>query len=268
MPKMVKRFMNFIIVLGAGYLVICLLMFLFQRSMMYFPSKDLAAPSSYGLDMEEVKLVAADGVKLTAWYKPSANGKTIIYYHGNASNLGGRAGKYANYTSAGFGLLALSWRGYGTSEGSPSQEGLYEDARAAVKFLIGKNIKENEMVFYGESLGTGVAVQMATEFNPKALILEAPYTSTAEVGQSYYPIFPVKLLLRDNYDSLSKIKKVSAALLILHGDSDKVIPLEFGKKLFDAANYPKRIVVFPNHGHSDDNSAEVTKIMQEFIADL
>lgn len=248
------------------YGLVLVFMFSYQRNLQYFPHKDLAKPSVYGIDMEEVEFVSVDGTKIMAWYKESHPDKPIfVFFHGNGGHLGHRAYKYKNIISRGFGLLALSYRGFGLSEGSASEEGLYNDARAAINFLRGKDIGEKNMVLYGESLGTGIASHMAVEYDFKAVILESPYTSLADVGQDNYPYIPVKLLIRDNYDTLSKIVDVTEPLLVMHGEKDRIIPVAYGKKVFQAANEPKKLVIYPDKYHNDFGKTEDMDRVVEFL---
>jgi fermentation-respiration switch protein FrsA (DUF1100 family) len=238
------------------YIGVCIGMYLGQRSLLYVPSGEMGNPKDYGLDFIERTFTTDDGVQLIAWYKPPKTIKSpfIIYFHGNAKNLSTRATKLKNLASKDAGVLALSYRGYGSSEGSPSEENLYKDARMMMKFA---NQKSSNIYLYGESLGTGVATQMATEYNVKKLILEAPFTSVGDRAQEIYPWIPVKLLLIDKFDNMSKIKKIGTSLLIIHSADDNVTPITHGKALFAAASEPKESLFINGHGHGINLTPEI-----------
>ena len=249
------------------YLAVNAYMYLFQRSLLYLPAKEMMEPRHYGLyKMQEVTLTTKDGVNITAWYAPAQhNAHTMLYLHGNAGNLGDRTEKITDFLDQGFGMLVISWRGFGTSGGSPTEEGLYNDARAGLKFLKDNDISLKKTILYGESLGSGVAVQMATEVKPKALVLEAPYTSIADRAANLYPYLPVRLLLKDKFDSLSKIKNVNTPLLVFHGYLDDVMPIGHSRRLMEAASEPKEARFFEHVGHTDFNYNLLAKTMYEFV---
>ncbi|MCZ6744957.1 MAG: alpha/beta hydrolase [Alphaproteobacteria bacterium] len=226
----------------------------FQRHLMYFPATDKPSPADFGVpEMDEVSLKTKDGLDLLAWYRaPQSDAlPVILYFHGNAGHIGYRAGKVRPYIDAGFGVLLVSYRGYAGNPGRPTEEGLYQDGRAAVAFVAGKGIPARRTVFYGESLGSGVAVQLATEGTPGAVVLEAPFTSTADIAAKHYPFVPVRYLVWDRFDSMDKIAGVQAPLLFLHGERDRIVPVRYGRKLFEAASEPKSARYFAEAGHND-----------------
>jgi fermentation-respiration switch protein FrsA (DUF1100 family) len=227
----------------------------FQRHLMYHPAKHILPPAEYGLpSVREVFFPSADGMKLSAWvHAPRAGFPTIVYFHGNAGHLGDRAAKFAAFVDAGFGLVALGYRGYGHSEGSPTEKGIYGDARAAVAYALDTlRVPQGKLIYFGESLGSGVAVQMATERAPGLLMLEAAYTSVeARSAELYYYVLGVRHFVLDKYDSLSKIKNVHAPLLMIHGELDPIIPPEHGRALYAAANDPKQLIMYPQVHHVD-----------------
>lgn len=243
---------------------------LMQKRLMYFPDAVRFVPSEWALkELEPLEATAEDGLRLTSWYRPAqARDKfTIVFFQGNAGHLGYRNYKVRPWLDAGYGVLMVGYRGFG-NPGSPSEEGLYMDAQAAIDALRATGVPENALVFYGESLGTGVATQMATEYNAAALILESPYTSIPDVGADRYPLVPVRWLLRDSYDSLVKIGQAHMPLLLLHGEWDQVVPVKFGKKLFDAANEPKQAVYVPEAGHNNVYNLKVQQIILSFLSKL
>lgn len=259
--------MKLILFLLLGYAALLSFMYVYQRKLMYHPSTEISAPLFYGLSgFSDLRITSSDGTSLQLWYKPAESGfPTIAYFHGNASHIGDRAGIFQRFAQAGFGVAALSYRGYGKSEGSPNEQGIYSDARAAMAFLtMQENIPTSRILLYGESLGTGVAVQMATEYDVAMLVLQAPYTSITNRAGEMYRFLPVSLLLQDKFDSLSKIGQVRAPLLVFHGERDNVIPVAHGKALFTASPSLKRAHYFPEIAHNDFNFDIITKHLLEF----
>jgi len=236
-------------------------LFAFQRRLMYFPAKMTASPSAFGLTgVEEIFVETFDKVRLQTWVRAARPGyPTVLYFHGNALHLGERAAWFKALIDAGLGLVAVSHRGFGKSEGSPTEAGLYADARIAVDWAEDTlKLPSKKLIYFGESLGSGVAVQMATERPPGLIVLQAPYTSVETRAAELYPfVIGIRHLVRDKYDSLSKIASVEAPLLILHGAKDAIIPLRHGKTLFAAANEPKTMVVYPDVHHDDFSGEQI-----------
>jgi fermentation-respiration switch protein FrsA (DUF1100 family) len=228
-------------------------LYLFQRHLLYFPDRthpELGELSELGF--REVKVTTADGLSLLSWYLPPREGRpVIVYFHGNGGHIGYRAGRLRRFARDGYGVLMLEYRGYGGNPGAPSEAGFYADAAAALDFLARDGIMPNRLVLYGESLGSGVAVYLAAQREIGALILEAPFTSVAEVAQYHYSFVPASLLLWDRFDSFSRIGNVKAPILLLHGDRDRVVPVRFGRALFEAAPKPKTFWFSPEAGHED-----------------
>jgi fermentation-respiration switch protein FrsA (DUF1100 family) len=247
-----------VIVLAVGYGGLLAAMYVFQRSLMYFPDPRRIDPAAAGLPQaHEVTFTAADGTRLLAWHVPPQSGKPLaIYFQGNAGGLDLRVDRFRKLTEDGTGLLALNYRGYGGSGGSPSETGLIADAQAAYDFARNE-VPPARVVLFGESLGTGVAVALAAERDVAALILDAPFTSAADIGAAAYPFIPVRWFMRDPFYSDRRIAKVHAPILVLHGELDRIVPIRFGEKLFALANEPKRMERFPQGGHVnlDDHGA-------------
>ncbi len=246
-----------IVVVGA-YVLITAYMYVTQRSHQYFPGRQGLPASTTGLHgVEDVKLASVDGETLQAWYSPARAGKaTILYFQGNGGEISDRADRFASYQAQGFGVLFLSYRGYGASTGSPSELGLVNDARAAYDWLMARGLKPDEIMLVGESLGSGVAVQLAAEREVRAMALEAPFASAANVAAAAYWWLPVRLLMKDKFNSSAFIAKVKVPLLVIHGDQDGIVPLSEGDALFAAANEPKEMVVIPGGNHGSIFSAE------------
>lgn len=266
----VRRASGWFLTLAAVYLVFIGALWLMQKDLMYFPDKARFVPNEWALEeMKPLSVTAEDGLPTTSWYRPALKRDkfTIVFFQGNAGHLGYRNYKVRPWLDAGYGVLMIGYRGF-SNPGSPSEEGLYADARAAIDAVKKQGLPDKAFVFYGESLGTGVATQMATEYEASALILESPYTSIPDVGGDRYPMVPVRILLRDHYDSLSKIKDVHMPLLLLHGEADDVVPAKFGKKLFAAANEPKQAEYFPDLGHNNVYNLRAQQIVLSFLSKL
>jgi len=267
---MFRRALGWIVTLAIAYVVFIITLGVMQKQLMYFPDAAPFVPSEWALkELQPLRAKTEDGLTNTSWYVPPKKSDvfTIVFFQGNAGHLGYRNYKVRPWIDAGYGVLMVGYRGFG-NPGKPSEEGIYNDARAAIVELRTRGVREKALVLYGESLGTGVAVQMATEFDASALILESPYTSIPDVGADRYPLVPVHLLMDDHYDSLSKIKDVHMPLLLLHGEKDQVVPVKFGRKLFAAANEPKQVEYVPEAGHNDVYNLRVQQLVLNFLAKL
>jgi len=226
-----------------------------ESDLIYFPAKEvLYTPSDIGLAYEEICLRTKDGVGICAWYVPCDGAVcTLLWFHGNAGNIGDRVEHLKVYHDRWrVNQMIVDYRGYGKSEGNLSEEGTYEDGRTGVRYLSSeKGVSPDHLIFFGRSLGSAVAVQMATEYPSAGLILESPFTSIRDMATTHYPLIGHIFPLRIRYDSMAKIGKVHVPLLILHGDRDAVVPFEQGKRLFEAANEPKTFFTIRNAGHND-----------------
>lgn len=236
-----------------AYLISLLFLYISQRSFIYKNyKKDLEDAKYYGYEAKTIQITTKDNITITSWYKKAKNNlPTMIYFHGNSGNLSNQVKKLKKFSSLGIGVLAISWRGFGTSSGSPSEKGLYLDGRAAVDYLLSQNISSKDIFLYGISLGTGIAVQIATEYPVMAVILESPYTSMTTLAKKRYPIFPIKSLLKDNFKTIDKISSIKSPLLIFHGYLDKTIPIEHSFKLLKIAKKPKKSFFFKQSHHDD-----------------
>jgi uncharacterized protein len=234
------------------------LLYVAQRSMQYFPERLRTAPSAAGLpEAEEAVLDTADGERVIVWYVPPRAGKPVfLYFHGNGASLRWRVDRFRALIADGSGLVALSYRGYGGSSGSPSEAGFIADGLAAYAFAAAR-YPAPRIAVWGESLGSGVAVALAAEKPVGHVILESPFTSAADVGAERYWFAPVRLLMKDQFRSDLRIGKVTAPVLVLHGDRDGVVPFLFGERLYALINAPKQFVRFPGLGHNNLGSRSV-----------
>jgi hypothetical protein len=236
--------------------VVLALFWTMQRRMMYFPTDDVPPPGAIGLSSAEpVTLETSDGLVLNGWFlaapRPSPR-LTILVFNGNAGNRTHRGPLAAALNRHGFQVLLLDYRGYGGNPGTPSESGFAADSRAARAYVLGRSdVDASRLVYFGESLGAAVAVELAVEYPPAALVLRSPFTSMADVGQHHYPFLPVRLLLRDRFPSIDRIHLIRSPLLVLAGARDRIVPIRQSQRLYAAAPDPKRIVIAPEADHND-----------------
>jgi uncharacterized protein len=261
------------ILIGTAIAVLCIylgtaaVLYATQRSLMYFPDTTHTTPAQAGLPQaEEVALTAADGVGITVWHvAPKDDKPVVIYFHGNGGSLHYRVGRFKKLINDGIGLVAVEYRGFGGNAGEPSERGLIADAEAAYAFATAR-YPTKRIVVWGESLGTGVATALAAEKPVGRVILEAPFTSAAAVAGIRYWYVPVRLLMKDQFHSDQRIAKVTAPLLILHGERDQIVPYTMGEQLFELANQPKHIVKFLDGGHEDLDANGALHAVGRFLA--
>lgn len=236
---------------GLAYLAVLVVVYFFQRRLQYFPSPGpVALPSGAMYEgLEEFTATASDGVRLRGWYWPGTRPIVLLIFNGNGGHRGHRLDWMADLRSLGVGVCAVDYRGYGGSQGVPTEEGLYRDAEAALDWLEGRGLEK--VVYLGESLGSAVAVELARRRPPAALIVQSGFSSAVDVGQKAYPFLPVRLLMKDRYESAAKIAQVRAPSLFIHGTKDSIVPIRFGRALHDAATGVKEWYEVPNADHND-----------------
>lgn len=242
-------------------------LFLLQRSFLFpIPPVARIAPAAAGFPQaEEHVLDTADGEKVVVWHVPARPGRPVVlYFHGNGDYLAGFFGRFRALIADGTGIVALSYRGYFGSSGAPSEQGLLTDAAAAYAFTT-QRYSPDRIVVWGFSLGTGVAVALAAEQPVGKMILEAPYASIAEIAAAAFPVFPVRLAIRDPFHSDRRIARVKAPLLVMHGGRDPTIPVASGENLFALANEPKKFVRFDRGGHNDLDNFGAAATARQFI---
>jgi fermentation-respiration switch protein FrsA (DUF1100 family) len=259
---------NAIIIAALIYLALLIGIYLLQRHLLYHPSRNQLVPEAIGLTgVEVVNLATGPGEKLIAWYSPPQAGKpTILFFHGNGGDISGRGERFAFYQQAGFGVMFLSYRGYGESTGSPDEAGLVADAEAAYDWLAAKGHPANRLALVGESLGTGVAIQLALRRPVAALALEAPFTSAADVARLSYRWLPVGVLMKDQFHSLDRIANLNVPLLVVHGTADGIVPFAMGEKLYAAAGEPKEFLRILDGTHVSIFSEEAWRREIDFFA--
>jgi uncharacterized protein len=260
-------------VIACGYLILVAILYTLQRQLLYLPDRSIPSTAESGVpEMSAAQLRTDDGLDLLAWYRPARAGRaTILYLHGNAGHIGYRGGRVRPFLDHGFGVLLVEYRGFGGNPGQPSEAGLLSDARAALAFLRKAGVGPQRIVLYGESLGSTVAVAIASELADAgqpvaAMVLEAPLSSVRDVAAHHYPWVPVRWLLKDQFDATSRIATVGAPLLVVHGERDAVVPLRYGQALFEAARQPKEAVWVAAGGHEDLAQYGLQRIVFDFLA--
>jgi fermentation-respiration switch protein FrsA (DUF1100 family) len=225
----------------------------YEKKGIYFPVRKIhLTPKEIGLEFEDVYFFSSDGVKLNGWYIPAKEARaTVLFCHGNAGNISHRIDVIYLFYKLGLSVFIFDYRGYGRSQGRPTEEGLYLDAEAAYKYLIkSRNLNESSLVVYGKSIGANVAVELCSKVKIAALISESAFTSALEMGKKLFPFLPLKWIISIKFDALSKIKNIIIPKLIIHSEDDKIIPFRHGRKLFEAALEPKEF--YPMRGGHND----------------
>lgn len=243
------------IVAGAA-LVLVALVWVFQRSLIYFPSDNLPNLALVLPDAEEVTFSTQDALMLSAWLLPAtadANGVTVVVFSGNAGNRGDRLPLAEALTAVGYRVLLTDYRGFGGNPGKPTEDGLSLDARAAVEYLETRSdIDADRLVYFGESLGAAVAIGIAAERPPAALILRSPFTSLGDVASVHYPFLPTSLLLWDRFPNAERLREIDVPVLVIAGSADRVVPIAQSRSVFEAASQPKELVVIEGADHNDE----------------
>ncbi len=261
----VKRLLIVAIVL---YALLLLGLSVFQRSLLYHPQASAVTPAQVGLANAQNRFLEKDGARVQYWFQAPESGQPmLVYFHGNAGHLGTRAPQLKAFAENGFGFAILSYRGFGQSAGAPTEQNIYADAHRLMRAVqVTHGIAMQHVILFGESLGTGVAAEMAQHYAVGALVLQSPYTSVTARASELYPYVPVSWLLQDQYDTLSKLVDIDEPLLILHGERDEVIPVAHGKMLYAAAGEPKTLMLLSDVHHSDFNAQWVVRQVQAFLA--
>jgi len=252
------------------YLILLTFIYLNQRNLLYLPSENNYLDDKIKFEYEEYFIEVEQNIKLKSWLikKDFKKYKTLLFFHGNAGNLFNRSYKLNRFNELDLNVLIISWRGFSGNPGEPTEINLYEDSRKAVKWLNDKGVSSENIILYGESLGTGVAVELGQNNKFNSIILESPYTSMEKAAKIYYPYLPIKYLLKDKYDSEKKIKNINIPILIMHGKKDHIIPFHMGKKLFETANLPKQFLVIASDDHmltfDDKLISEIKKFIKKY----
>ena len=242
------------------YLVLLIFLYLYQGKLLYPTVNSDTEIDNLIPKIEKVNITTSDNLNLLGWFhKKDISKNTILFLHGNAGSLENRIYKLNHFENFDLNFLIIAWRGFSGNSGKPNEKGLYDDAKSAVNWLKSKGIKEENIILYGESLGSAVAIEIAQNKKFAGIVLESPFTSMVEIGKKYYSFFPVSLLLKDRYVSIKKIKNIHIPILVMHGKKDSIVPFEMGKKIFTSANSPK----FYYFSEYDDHMMDYNKLLLE-----
>jgi fermentation-respiration switch protein FrsA (DUF1100 family) len=250
------------------------LLWVVQRRLIYLPSGRVPPAASVLPGATDVTFPTADGLRLGGWFVPGAvgnrtQGPAVLVCNGNGGNRAMRAALAAALSRMGLAVLLFDYRGYGGNPGTPTEEGLAADARAALAYLTERpEVDPERVVYFGESLGAAVALRLATERPPAALVLRSPFASLAEVGRVHYPVLPVSWLLRDRFDSAALAGRLDAPLLMVAGGRDTIVPVGHSRRLFAVAPQPKRLVVLDGADHNDPDLLAGPRLLDELAAFL
>jgi fermentation-respiration switch protein FrsA (DUF1100 family) len=252
------------------YLIVLTYIYLYQRNLLYHPLDNGYQEDKINFDYKEIFIQNKEGIKLKAWLheKDLINKKTIIFFHGNAGNLRNRNYKLNELSKFDVNFLIVAYRGFSGNQGKPSEQGLYEDARSTLNWLKIKGVKEKNLILYGESLGTAVAIEIAQNKDLAGIILESPFTSMVELAQKYYPFIPVRFLLKDKYETIKKLPNINSPLLVLHGRLDSIVPFSMSEELFKKANKPKFKYFIDNDDHMMRYDQKLLIEIKKFISDI
>ena len=253
--------------LFAAYTLIIIFIYINQRNLLYHPAENNYLNDTIEFNYEEVWIDTQKDIKLKSWFikKDLKKNKTLIFFHGNAGNLFNRVHKLNELNKLDINILIISWRSFSGNSGKPTEKNLYIDAKLSVKWLNDLGVSNDKIILYGESLGTGVAVELGQNNTFNSIILESPFTSIAKAAKIYYPYLPINLLLKDRYDSIDKINKITKPVLIMHGVKDNIIPHEMGVKLFEKANQPQYSYFPKNDDHMMDFNVKLLDTIRGFI---
>ena len=271
---MLKKFRNNLLLLFQiiifVYFIILIFLYFYQRNLMYHPNENNYSDDKISVHIDKVKVITDDNIELLGWYhqKDLQKYKTVLFFHGNAGSLENRIHKLNHFREMDVNFLIIAWRGFSGNKGKPSEKGLYIDGQGALNWLYSKGIKEENIIVYGESLGTGIATHLSQNKNFAGVILETPFTSMIDAAKTFYPYIPVSLLLKDKFDNKIKIKNVRAPVLIMHGEADQIVPFSMGKKIYEIANEPKYSYFTKHDNHMMEYDENLIKALNSFIKSL
>ena len=264
-----KLFLFFSIIIFL-YVLILIFLYFYQRNLLYHPKENNYFGDKLLVNIEKVKIKTDDNIELLGWFhkKNLQKYKTVLFFHGNAGSLENRIYKLNHFEKMDVNFLIIAWRGFSGNKGKPSEKGLYEDGRSGLNWLIKKGVKEENIVIYGESLGTGVATHLSQNRNFAGVILETPFTSIIDAAKTFYPYIPVRLLLKDKFDNKSKIKNINIPVLVMHGEVDQIVPFFMGQKIYEIANEPKYFYFTKHDNHMMEYDESLVKALNSFLKSL
>ena len=271
MKRKIKEYLlKIILIIPIVYFSLLFIIFIFQRNLLYHPNENNYFGDKLKVKIEKVKIKTSDNFELQGWFheKNLSNFKTIVFLHGNAGKLENRIHKINHFKDMNVNFLIISWRGFSGNLGKPSEKGLYEDGKSAVNWLKRKGLKDNDIVLYGESLGTGIATHIAQNHKFAGVILESPFTSMVDAAKNVYPYFPIRFLLKDKYESDKKIENLKSPILVMHGVADKIVPVWMGKTIYELANEPKYSYFPEKDDHMMEYNEKMIGILKEYLNSL
>ena len=263
--------MNYIFSAFFIYFFLGLLLYIFQRRILFNTSGHPGAPSDYNLfSTKDIFIPTEDNINLLSWlHLGDKKLPLLIYFHGNSFHIGDRAYRIEKYIEKNWNILLVSWRGYGGNNGFPTEKNLYKDGEAVLNWVSKHTtFKYNQVILYGESLGSGVAVELGIRHSFLSVVLEAPFTSISDIAKKKYKIFPTKLLVRDKFDNLSKIDKLKSPLLIISGKKDEIVPHNHSIKLLNKAIVKKKSVFIDEAIHNNLYDFDIVKDVIAFNLEL
>ena len=262
--------MQIILIIFFIYFLVLVFLYFYQRNLLYHPNENNYSEDKISVDIENVRIKTSDNIELLGWYheKNLKDFKTLIFFHGNAGSLENRIHKLNHFRDMNINFLIIAWRGFSGNKGNPSEQGLYEDGKSAIDWLIKKGVSEKNLILYGESLGTGVATHLAQNKNFAGVILETPFTSMIDAAKKFYPYIPVKLLLKDKFENYKKIKNINSPILIMHGEVDQLVPFSMGEKIYEIANEPKYSYFTKYDNHMMEYDENLVLALKSFIKSL
>ena len=258
------------IIIISCYLIVVAFVFFNQRNLLYHPFENNYNKDSANFSYEEILIPTSNENNLKAWFhkKDLKQKKTLVFFHGNAGDLRNRIYKLNLIKDFDINFLIVAYRGFSGNEGKPSETGLYDDARSTLDWLKKQGVREDNIILYGESLGTGVSVEVAQNKKFAGIILESPFTSMVDAGKFYYFYLPVSLLLKDRYETVKKLKNIKIPILVMHGKKDKIVPFHMGQKVFEKANEPKFYYFPEEDDHMMEYNENLLKALNKFFQSI
>ena len=257
--------LNSFLILLIIYISVVVFLFFYQRKLLYHPTENNYLDETQ-LNHKIEKTYIQSNDKLVSWYfKKNSKFKTILFFHGNAGKLDNRVYKLNELSKLDLNYLIVAYRGFSGNTGKPTESGLYEDANFAKIWLNKNGVKDKDIIIYGESLGTAVAVDLGSRFKFSGIILESPFTSMLELAQKYYPIFPVKLILKDKYESRKKVNDIKSPVLVMHGKKDKIVPFYMGEQMFETLSTLKYSYFNDKDDHMMEYNEELLASIKNFL---
>ena len=265
-----RKILQIILLLTSLYLIVLIILFFYQRNLLYHPNENNYSGDNLSVKIKELQIPTSDNLVLKSWLhkKDFKRFKTIVYFHGNAGTLDNRIHKLNYFKDMDVNFLIIAWRGFSGNNGKPTEKGLYIDGRSAVNWILKQGVKEEDIILYGESLGTGIVTEIAQNKKFAGVILETPFTSMVAAAKQFYPYIPVNILLKDRYENEKKIKNINMPIIIMHGKKDKIVPFSMGKRIFELANEPKYSYFTENDDHMMEYDNQLINVLKRFIKTL